>query len=244
MNYRIVGYIFFLICCCVGCQSIKVDKSTMHTAVKNPIAPGLIGVQKNGMYASEFQASAIPEYKKRIRVNATRVDFSQTTFKAYLNVSKGNKQQIKYVDSLESKPRFMTFELLDRVTILSELQKEYNVEALTYIKNQKEASIVTSISLAIPESLMQEIEQAEAVFIGSGAYKQYELSLIKDGRKYKEIDFSSTTIFAYGLSFFCWGENDRRQIMLADIIGEKSSCPKNAYRDAEKATAKMNYFKL
>ncbi|WP_062053717.1 hypothetical protein [Aquimarina longa] len=216
----------------------------MHTGSKTLIALGVVGLQEEDIYSSEFQVSAIPEYKNPIRVGSSTVDFTKDTFKTYLKRSKGNEQKINYVDSIETKPQFITLELLDRVITITELEEEYNAQAITYLKNQKEAAIVTSVSIALSKELIQEIDVAEALFLNTSGYKQYQLSLIKKGKPYKSIDFSETTIFAYTLSFFCWGENDRKQIVLADIIDEKSSCPRNTYRDVEKAKAKMNYFKL
>ncbi len=216
----------------------------MHTAAKNPVALGVIGLHEEDVYSSEFQVLAIPEYKKLVRVNSTSVDFNKMTFNTYLKADKDNSQGIKYVDSLESKPRFLTLEILDRVGTIEELQKDYNVQTLTYLKSQKEAAIVTLVSLALPKVLIQEINNAEAIFLSDSSYKQYQISLVKEGKLYKTISFAETTIFAYELSFFCWGENDRKQIKMVDIIDEKTSCSKNAYRDAEKAKGKMNYFKL
>ncbi len=216
----------------------------MQTSVTNPIALGVIGLQKTDVLSSDFRVSAIPAYKQKIRVGVTPVDFTTTTFEAYLRVAKENTQGINYVDSLEHKPSFITLSLLDRVAIGTELQEVYNAEALAYLKSQKEVAMVSSVSMALPESLLQEINAAEAVFFNNGAYKQYQLSLVKRGKVYKSIDFTEATIFAYQLSFFCWAENDRKQIVLVNIIDKKSSCTGNSYRDALKALENMNYFKL
>ncbi|QKX04091.1 hypothetical protein HN014_03930 [Aquimarina sp. TRL1] len=216
----------------------------MHTASKNPVALGVIGLHKEGVYSSGFQISTIPEYKKLIRANSTSVDFNKTTFNTYLKADRNNSQEIKYVDSLESKPQFLTLEILDRVGTIAELQQDYNTQTFTYLKSHKEAAIVTSVSLALPKALIQEINNAEAIFLSNHSYKQYQISLVKEGKLYKTIDFAEATIFAYELSFFCWGENDKKQINMVGIIDEKASCSKNTYQDAEKAKGKMNYFKL
>ncbi|GAA4276409.1 hypothetical protein [Aquimarina mytili] len=244
MNYKVYGIATFLALMCISCQSIKINRTSMHTSVTNPIALGVIGIQKKDVLSSDYRVSAIPEYKEKIRVGVTASEFTTTTFDAYQKVSKDNAQQIKYVDSLESKPRFVTLKLLDRVATLSELQKEYNTTTISYLKSQKEATIVTSVSLALPTGMVEEIIASEAVFLSNSGYKQYHLSLINGGKVSKKISFDRTTIFGYELSFFCWSENDRKQIVLANIIDEKTSCSKNAYRDAQKALQKMNYFKL
>ncbi len=244
MKYRVYGIALLLALGCIGCHSIKVNKTNMHTSTTNPMALGIIGLQKNDVLSSDFKVSALPEYKQKIRVGVTAVNFTTTTFEAYQKVSKENRQGVTYVDSLENKPRFVTLELLDRVAIITELQKEYNAQTISYLKGQKAATMVTSVSLSLPKAVIQEITNAEVVFLNNGGYKQYQLSLINAGQIYKTINFAEATIFGYELSYFCWSENDRKQITLSNIIDEKSSCSKNAYRDAQRALEKMNYFKL
>ncbi|MEW7280942.1 hypothetical protein ABW636_20305 [Aquimarina sp. 2201CG1-2-11] len=247
ITYRTYQYtIGFLLLCSltIGCHTVKIDKTSMQTATKTPIAPGIIGVHKDGILHSEFQAAAIPSYKKNILVNVRSNDFNQNTFNSYLKVSKENLLGLNYVDSLESKPQFITVDVLDRVAIIAELEATYNSQTLAYLKGQKKAAIVTSVSLTLEAQLIEEIKNAEAVFLSNAPYKQYQLSLVNKGKTYKTIDFSKAHIFAYELSFFCWGENSRKQIALAGIIDKKTSCPKSTYRSAEKATEKMNYFKL
>ncbi len=244
MNYKKYSIAILLAANCLGCHSIKVNNASMYSSDTNPVALGVIGFQKGGILASDFKVSAIPEYRQKIRVGITPVYFGTTTFEAYLRTSGENKQQIKYIDSLENKPRFISLQLLDQVTTITELQEVYNLETIRYLKSQREAAIVTSLSLALSDESLKEICNAETVFLSNGGYKQYQLSLTKNGSTYKTINFTETTIFGYDLSFFCWSENDKKQITLTAIVDEKSSCPKNAYRDAQKALDKMNYFKL
>ncbi len=216
----------------------------MHTATTTPIALGVIGMQYNKIMHSDFQETAIPTYEKAVRLGVTTATFNPDTYEAYLQHSKNNKQGITYIDSLETKPSFIQLEILDRVTLLSELKKEDNTTTIDYLKNQEDAGIVTSVSVAFSEVLINEITTAEAVFLVNKNYKQYQLSLVKDGKSYKTIDFSTATVFGYQLSHFCWGVNGKRRVILSDIIDEKKSCAKNTYKKAEKAKEKMDYFKL
>jgi len=153
----------------------------MHTATTTPVSLGVIGIHENQLLHTDFQVTSIPQFKKRIRVQTTVADFNKNTFKTYISASRDNKQQMTYVDSLETKPQFLSIAL---------------------INNQ---------------------------------YKQYELSLMKNGQVYKTIDFGDCTIFGYQLSYFCWGENDKKRVELFDIVDEKDSCPKRTYKKAEKA---------
>jgi len=216
----------------------------MHTASTTPVALGVIGIHENHILNTDFQVTTIPTYKKGIRIGITASDFDKATYKAYLATSKNNAQQITYIDSIETKPQFLKIELIDWVTTIAELQQGYNQQTIEYLKRQQDAEMISSVSLAISKQLINEINTAEAVFLVNKNYKQYELSLVKDGKSYKTIDFADTTIFGYRLSYFCWGENDKRRVTLFDIVDENNSCPKNTYKNAEKAKEKINYFKL
>ncbi len=244
MNYKKYIILLLIPISLISCHSIKVNHATMHTASTMPMALGVIGMQHNKMMRSDFKETAIPTYKEAIRVGVNTTTFNLNTYKAYTQHSKNNKQGVTYVDSLKTKPSFLQLEITDRVTLLSELKKEENQATLVYLKNQENTGMVTGVSIALPESLIIEISNAEAVFLINEKYKQYQLSLVRDGKLYKTIDFSSATVFGYRLSHFCWGISGKRKVVLSDIIDEKASCPNNTYKNAEKAKEKMDYFKL
>ncbi len=244
MQYPKYSLVIIGIICLAGCRSISVNKSAMHTATTTPVALGVIGIHENHMRNTDFQVTTIPTYKKAIRVGITVSDFDKSTYKAYLQASTNNAQQISYIDSIGTKPQFLKVELIDWVSVISELEQTHNQQTIAYLKRQKDAEMISSVSLAVSKQTIEEINIAEAVFLVNRNYKQYKLSLVKDGKSYKTIDFADTTIFGYRLSYFCWGENDKRRVSLFDIVDENESCPKNTYKNAEKAKEKINYFKL
>lgn len=216
----------------------------MHTASIPPSAIGVIGIQQDKLRISDFQTTTLPVYKKEILTGVTLTDFNQSTYKAYLKVSKNNTQKITYVDSVDLKPQFIKLEIVDQISVIEELNKEANSQVLKYIENQKSAQIVTAVSLALPKSVVKEIAEAEAVFLVNNKYKQYELSLVRDNKSYKTINFAAATIFGYQLSNFCWGKNDKRRITLFDIVTEASACPDKTNKNANKIKEKVNYLKL
>ena len=240
-KYSLVALLMLSI---TGCRTVMVHKSTMHRVSTTPIALGVIGSQKNKLRDSDYKVAAIPMYKQQIRTGVTEQSFNKATYKAYMKNNKENSAGITYVDSLPSKPSFLKISLLDQVTIISELQKEYNQETLTYIRHQPNAEMITSLSVAASAQLITDIKNAEAVFLINDQKKQYALSLVKEGKVYKTVDFAELSIFAYRLSSFCWGEGKRRKIKLFDLVDEASSCPKNTYKSVIKAEEKMSYFKL
>ncbi|MBW1296904.1 hypothetical protein [Aquimarina litoralis] len=244
MKYKKLIVIVISAVSIVSCRSISVNKSAMHTATTTPVALGVIGIHENQMRNTDFQVTTIPNYKQNIRVGVTSVHFDNTTFKAYLQRSSQNKQQIKYVDSLEKKPQFIKLEIIDWVGLISELEQDHNQQTISYLKRQKDAEIIASVSMAVNQQILSDIQKAEAVFLVNKNYKQYELALVKNGNTYKTIDFADTALFGYRLSYFCWGENEKRRVSLFDIVDENDKCPKNTYKNAEKAREKINYFKL
>ncbi|MGY3793194.1 hypothetical protein [uncultured Aquimarina sp.] len=244
MKYKTLIVIVISVVTMISCRSISVNKSAMHTATTTPVALGVIGIHENQMRNTDFQVTAIPNYQQNIRVGVTPVHFDNTTYKAYLQASTQNKQQIKYVDSLEKKPKFLKLEIIDWVGLISELEQDYNQQTISYLKRQKDAEIIASVSMAVNQQILLEIQQAEAVFLVNKKYKQYELALVKDGKPHKYIDFGNTTLFGYRLSYFCWGENEKRRVSLFDIVDENDQCPKNTYKNADKAKENINYFKL
>ncbi|KAA1247603.1 hypothetical protein [Aquimarina sp. RZ0] len=228
----------------IGCRSISVNKSALHTSATTPIALGVIGVHENHILHTDFQVTTIPSYKNGIRVGISATDFNKNTYKTYLAASKNNVQQIKYVDSIDNKPQFLKIELLDWVAIITELEETYNQQTIAYLKRQQDAEMISAVSAALSAKDINEINNAEAVFLVNKNYKQYQLSLIKDGKTFKTIDFADLTIFGYRLSYFCWGENEKNRVTLFDIVDENDNCPKNTYKNAEKTKEKVNYFKL
>lgn len=241
LKYSIVALLLLSL---TACRTVIVNKSSMHAVRTTPIALGVIGSQKIKLRDSDYKVASIPTYKQQIRVGITEETFNKNTFKAYLDNNKENTAGITYIDSIPSKPTFLTITLLDEVTVISELSQAYNEETLTYIRHQPDAEMVTSLSVAAGAQLISDIQHAEAVFLINDQVKQYALSLMKNGKSYRTVDFMELSIFAYRLSSFCWGEGERRKIKLFDLVDEASSCPKNTYKSAIKAEEKMNYFKL
>ncbi|QKX03555.1 hypothetical protein HN014_01040 [Aquimarina sp. TRL1] len=216
----------------------------MHTTDATPIALGVLGIHSGTVFQANFRETALPVYQTPIRVGVEVEDFSSRTYKAYLQQVKKEQEVINYVDSISDKPTFLQLRLLDHITAISALQKEANQETISYLKTQKNTGIVSTVSMVITASLQDEITKAEAVFLTNSQYKQYTLSLAKQGKIYKTIDFSKATIFGYSLSYFCWGQNDKNQISIFSLTEENRSCPKNTYKDAGKAAEKINYLKL
>lgn len=240
-------YIIFI---CIGvllftnCSSIWVNKTRQHTAVTQPVSLGVIGVHQNKVLHSDFQNTAFPKFKNKIRLSVAPVDFCKMTYKAYSKALKDQTNAITYVDSLENKPQFIDIELLDYVTVVSELKETYNQKSLQHLYGQKKAEIVTSVSLALPTEKIKSILEADAVFLINTKDKEYELSLTKKGGEFKRISFTEHTLFSYRLSKFCWGLNNRNKVVLRDIVDEQNSCPGDTNQEAQKLEQHTSYYKL
>ena len=245
MNY-IKYYGILLLCVSLSGCSILQPKDTMpdYTPTGNIVVLGAIGIENNELLSSEFKVTTFPQYTKGIRVYATQKEFTKHTYKKLLKSPEASKVPVTYVDSIATKPKYLQIEVIDRIALLEEIKSDANTSIESYIETQTDIKLVSAVNLVFTKAVQDEITKAEAIFLQNNAYKQYEIALVKDGKSYKQISLKEATVFDYELSCFCWGENERRKVELKAIVDNTTSCPKGAYKDADKARDKMDYFKL
>ncbi len=227
----ICGILLFLL----SCRTITFDQNVTHTAIKTPVALGMIGLQEGTIFSSRFEVTTIPVLDQKVRVLPTVADFCRKTFKKYNKATPDNRQQVTYVDSLEQKPRFVKLAIIDKLAYKNALVTDNNKKVLTYLKMQKEAHVVTTVTVAFAQETIQMIQEADAVFLTNKKQKQYSLELIRDNQPFATLDFNKGTIFAYELSRFCWGVDKRNRAILWDVVDQNSSCPGNSSKDAIRA---------
>lgn len=202
------------------------NQKTQHSVqeVNAPIALGVIGIQKRALTTDYFEVTSIPNISK-IRVRATTQEFTKKTYAKYSKQHLDNKFNITYIDSLENKPSYLNFQFLDRVNLVSTLLENENV--VNYLKTQNEASIVSEVSMVVTKNQLQEITNADALFLKNNSTKECILELHTDNKLTGSFKFNDGAVLGYRLANFCWGTNDKNQQTLFDIIPEGTSCPKN-----------------
>jgi hypothetical protein len=207
---------------------------------------GTIGEDKLFLLEEDYNSIAIPQYNEPLKVSASVVNFNKATYSTFTNAN--NKKEIplkvEYVDSLESKPKFLKLELLDRVAVLNALNSAFNEDVKAYIFNKKDAHMVWTISIVLKDEKRIAIMNSDALFLEQDGAKKYILKAYKNGDLTTSLTFSDGVVFAYQASNFCWQESDKHQIEIVDIVESSDKCPNDTYRSAKRAKKDVDYFKF
>lgn len=223
----------------LGCRSINVNKTLQHSSkTEGPVALGVLGLQKRTMLKDQFKVTGLPKMEQRIRVQIQPVKFNLQAFKKYSAIAPQNPHKIKYVDSLKNKPSYISINILDKLLLKENLIDKANKNVAKYIMSIPKTQIVTELSMVVPKMTLKTLVQAEALFLVSKDYKEYQLQLVTEGKVTDIFNFNDGTILGYGLSDFCWKINDRQQYELNDIVSEGNRCAKNSAKKLKKIKEK------
>tara|TARA_R110002050_G_scaffold137538_1_gene261149 strand:- start:887 stop:1609 length:723 start_codon:yes stop_codon:yes gene_type:complete len=234
--------IILLLILLYSCKTISVDNETQNTTTQN-IMLGVIGEDKQFVLDQDYNHTAIPEYSNPLKIQISVQHFNKSTYKALSKAVISQKADFT-IDSLSKKPQFLKLELADRVGVLNALNSKLNNDIKDYIFNKKEAHIITSISMALDKNRLDELLNADEVFLEATGVKSYALKTYKKGQLQTVLTFNEGVVFAYQASNFCWEENDKYQLEIVDIVETSDKCPNKTYRSAKRAKKKINYYKL
>jgi hypothetical protein len=226
-----------------ACQSTKIKNNTYKVSDTGPEL-GSIGQSKLGYKANnEFEVKTLPKLENTIRVAIEIVPFNRKMYKIYSAKAKYNQDQLKvtYVDSLPKKPELATIKVLDVVQFVNELNADYNAAVFKFISNTKKSKVVTNLVFCFSPEEIYKIKQADAFYLTSYQDSKYAISLYKLGKKTDTLFLNSLNVVAYRLSTFCWGETERGQWYIADMIEGGNNCKgktKNKIEDKKKSKSK------
>lgn len=228
-----------------ACKTISVQDNQYQTT-NEQIVLGSIGQDSNYLLEHKYSSSAIPNYITPIKVQATGVSFNKSSFKKFQQAQAFQTMafQITYVDSLELKPSFLNLEIVDQVGLISLLNDKTNSDIKAYLINQTESHIVTHISMAFPENILKDLQEAEEVFIEPSGKKSIALHLYKENELVKIVNFFEGVVFAYQTASCCWKENSKYQLEIVDLVENDSECPNKSYLSAQKAKKEIDYYKF
>ena len=223
MINKLIGII--LIISLTSCHTVWVQKNAQRTTKKSLVL-GSMGNQSGNSLSRDFQSLAIPEFDEGISVDVQFLSFSEQTYKAYANavVRQGKEIGFKLNDSLQPHARFVLLQISDREKVIQQLHKIENESILHWLQQNPKAKMITSVSLYMSGEQIDELQKADQIFLKTDSYKNNILELYSDGKRYKKISFKDTTLFAYQLSGFCWGKNNKKQWVLSALINENKSC--------------------
>ena len=237
--------VLFLLVFAVSCKTVHIAKQPQKIA-SSALELATIGKTTPNFQLNNFEVQAIPLLKEKIKVSASLQKFNKATFKAYVKAAnlQGKKNSLKYVDSLTHKPRYVIFTIIDKVTLLKELNSSFNTNIVNYLKYNPKAKIVTTVTMVFDEAILNQLNQAEEIYLSNTNYKKYVLELYKNSKLFQTIEFVNGTVFSYKVSSFCWGLDIKNQLELVNIINENSKCMKPSFKDYQKLEKKKHAFKF
>ena len=222
-----------------SCKTIGIQKQTY-----NQVEIATIGITENKLTNKQFNTNAIPKLIDKIRLDINLNNFNKSSFKSFKEANKqlNKSTNLKYIDSLENKPKYIKLSILDKVSLLNNLNSKENTSTFNYLKTAIKPNIVTELSLVFSDNLQFQIQSAEEIYLIQNKYKKYALELIFNKDR-QIITFSKATIFDYKTSNFCWGQNNKHQLVILDI---GSQCNKNTFKTYQKAKKdnSFNFIKL
>lgn len=225
----LIPYIVFS-CNALPIPSVQKDASTS-------IELGSIGIMSSGLVQNRFQINAIPTLEQKIMVKSISKYFDKTTLSYYNKNQPDTTKTITYIDSLKIQPKYLQLEIIDKVTLLEELNAQPNKKVVDYLKTAENILFISSVSIKFPEMIQNNLQNAEEVYLVNSANKKYVLALFNKNKLSETIAFSTGDIFEYETSILCWGVSDRHNIVITDITNGK--CGKSTYKTYYKAHKKQ-----
>lgn len=213
----------------------ETSKSKSTTSIKAlDVELGAIGVFHNNLLGKEFQTNAYPVLKQKVRVSAIEKNFDKSILKKL--------RKVQVLDTLNIPTRFIELKIMDKVTLIDELNTSYNKSVFTYLKNIEETFFITSVSLVFMDEILKSINTAEEVYLKSNINNDLLLELYNNEELIETVHLSKGKVFDYKTSGFCWSENEKRNIIISDITNNK--CSKHSYKTYNKALKKKEEFKF
>jgi len=228
MKYKNIYFIVFsytvsfvlLLSCSTTKQLQFVKKET------NSIELGAI-VKKEGALKNNIEIKGLPVLDKEIRVSIVEKEFTKASFGKYIKIF--DRQKASIVLDEASSPTYYVLELIDDIGYASSINTD--IDTRTYVKNSKKAGVVSQISMISKRPIS--VADVTAAFLEMEG-DQYRIRLYKQEELLETLPFSEMIIFDYQTSFFCYGKNERNQVVVMDITEEGKTCKRPLERKARK----------
>ncbi len=209
------------------------NKSTDYIKALNADI-GAIGSFQSNLISKEFQTNAFPVIKQKVRVSVFVKNMDKSTLKQL--------KKVLFLDSLNTPDKYIKLKILDKVTLIGELNAPYNKSVLSYLKNVEKTFFVTSVSSVFSNKILIRLSKAEEVYLISNTNNDFVLDLYNNEESIETIHLSKGVVFEYKSTGFCWSENIKLDIIITDITNDK--CSKNNYKTYSKAFKKKEEFKF
>lgn len=239
---------FFIVLLLVfsACQSTLIKKERYKVSPATPEL-GSIGQATSLFYLqNDYEVRTLPTLENNIRVAIEILPFTKRLNKLYLSKEKYNQNlsKVTYIDSLPSKPEFVTIQLLDVTGFVNELNADYNTAVYRLLKDTPSSKVVSSVAISVSNADIAKIKQADTYYLTNSQEKKYTLSLYKSGKKIETIHLNPETIIAYQLSTFCYATTERGKWYIADMTEGSNNCKGNTKSKINERTKSKSLYSM
>lgn len=233
-------YLSMLLACAIfSCTPLK--QATSSQSQMPSIA--VIGKQDKSLLNTNFKQVGQPHLGKAVELSVRAIPFTKSKFKDYQNMrlQKGQQSYVKYVDSLPVKPKYLQFEIKDKIGLKTALNAADNTEVRSYLTKDADCQIVSSISLYMDEMEADMYLRAEGLFLVTDTHGMLRMEVI-NGTQRQYMSPTKNEIFDYEVMGFCWGENAYGKPQIETLNHGK--CPEGTEKNAQKLEDLTTFLKL
>ncbi|WP_299676096.1 hypothetical protein [uncultured Dokdonia sp.] len=214
---------FILLLGCSTAKQLQFIKDKTNTTVLGTI------VKKEGVLKNNIEIKGIPHLDQKIRVSLIEKEFTKTSFSKYTKVFDKQKPSVSFNNDSENAPTYFEIELIDDIGYASSINND--ITSREYVKNSKKAGVISKIAMVSQGTI--DIKNITSAFLEQ-IENQYVINLYTNGELLTTLSFSEMTIFDYQTSYFCYGKNERNQVVVMDIVEEGKTCKRPLERKAKK----------
>lgn len=227
-----------LLICCTPIKNLK---------NKNSFIPSLGAVGKNNtsVLGKNFQQLGAPHIAEPLALSVREVQFSKSMFKTYqaFKENQGAKPVIMYSDSVTVKPKYLSLEILDKVSLQSQLNNDGNKAVREYLTQDDGYALISQISFLATSEIKDHFRTAKSIFLVENSNGSLEIKIL-NGKEKKVLNFLDIKIFEYDVSGFCWGKDRYGQLKIKAITNKTDKCPKGTEKKAYKLNDTKSYLKF
>lgn len=206
---------------------------------------GSIGKHRSSLFKKSFQKVGEPQLNRPISVEFKSVPFSgksKSRYEKYLE-NRGMQPLVSTMDSTQSANLiYYQLRISDFVHLVEEFNQEKNTNLKTYLQEDTELVLLSSISFVANKELSKKLDAAEKLYLATNTTGGLVLTIgeVRDGYTIQQ---SALEIFDYNTAPFCWNKDKRGQLNIAQILLDDSSCPGNTNVNPKKLDKTPDYLK-
>ena len=207
---------------------------------------GSIGEHRSSLFEKDFQKVGEPILERPISVSLQSIPFSGNLKSRYekYRVHMGRPPLATTMDSVQLKNlSYYRAEINDLVDLVGELNQDYNSNLSSYLQEDKELVLLSSISFRGDNVLSGKLDSAERLYLTTDRSGTMVLRIgggIHDGFSIKQSDLE---VFDFQKANFCWDKDNKGRSRIAHILMDGGSCPGETEKDPKKLDKTPDYLK-